>query len=78
MGWIALEKTVSEDEKPEHDDNAQTIKPINRSPSSASLLKPPPIDMVPIVEDYSDLAGDDEEFQLREKVEHFKVWMVPY
>ena len=62
-----------EDDKAEPEDNAQTIKPINRSPpGSQPVLKAPASDITPIVEDYSDLAGEDEEFQLREKVEHFK------
>lgn len=69
-----MDKTVLDEEKPEVDDNALTIKP-NRSPPAGplQLIKPPPIDMVPIVEDYSDLAGDDEENYLQAKVENFKV-----
>lgn len=67
----ALEKPVSDDEKTE-EANARTIRP-TKSPSSAStpLSKPPPTNMAAIVEDYSDLLGDDDE--LIGKVEDFKV-----
>ncbi|KDQ11479.1 hypothetical protein BOTBODRAFT_177313 [Botryobasidium botryosum FD-172 SS1] len=70
----AVEKTVLDEEKPEADDNALTIKP-NRSPPAGplQLIKSPPVDMVPIVEDYSDLAGEDEENYLQAKVENFKL-----
>jgi len=64
-----LEKLESEPERLE--ENAQTIRP-NRSPSSvnASLAKPPPAKINSIIEDYSDIGGEDE---LEEKVADFKV-----
>lgn len=70
----ALEKTPAEDDKHESEDNAQTIRP-NRSPgpSIVPLAQPPSSDIVPIVEDYSDLATEDDEEWLQEKVADFKV-----
>ncbi|TFY66122.1 hypothetical protein EVG20_g4965 [Dentipellis fragilis] len=68
----ALEKTTLEDEKPETEENAQTIRP-NRSPSSGGLVaKPPPSDIDPIVEDYSDLAIDEDD-EWQEKFADFKM-----
>ncbi|KAI0049407.1 hypothetical protein FA95DRAFT_872344 [Auriscalpium vulgare] len=70
----ALEKTSLEDEKPEVDENAQTIRP-NRSPGSATtnlLSKSPPVEIGPIVEDYSDL-GIDEDDEWQEKFADFKM-----
>ena len=76
----ALDKSVSDDEKPQVDekpdepDNAKTIRPDAQSPSLRSLRKVTPTDMSPIVEDYSDLAGeDDDDFILQERVAKFKV-----
>ncbi|KAG1822659.1 uncharacterized protein BJ212DRAFT_1444950 [Suillus subaureus] len=70
-----LEKTSMEDEKPEGDDNAQTIRP-NRSPAGPGtipLARAPSADIVPIVEDYSDIATEEDELLLQEKVADFKV-----
>lgn len=69
----ALERTNVEDDKPEGEDNAQTIRP-NRSPGLkvVPLAQPPSSNIVPIVEDYSDVAEDDEQ-QLQEKVADFKI-----
>lgn len=64
-----------EDDKPEVDDNAQTIRP-NRSPAGPGtipLAKAPAADIVPIVEDYSDLASEEDDIILQEKVADFKV-----
>ena len=63
-----------EDDKPEAEDNAQTIRP-NRSPGHQSipLAQSPPSDIPPIVEDYSDLATEEDEQLLQEKVADFKV-----
>lgn len=64
-----------EDDKPEVDDNAQTIRP-NRSPvgpGTVPLAKAPAADIVPIVEDYSDLASEEDDIILQEKVADFKV-----
>ncbi|KAG2060707.1 hypothetical protein BDR06DRAFT_948085 [Suillus hirtellus] len=71
----ALEKTSMEDEKPEGDDNAQTIRP-NRSPAGPGtipLARAPSADIVPIVEDYSDIATEEDELLLQEKVADFKM-----
>ncbi|KIJ62679.1 hypothetical protein HYDPIDRAFT_30272 [Hydnomerulius pinastri MD-312] len=71
----ALERTTADDDKPEVDDNAQTIRP-NRSPAGPStipLAKAPAADIIPIVEDYSDLAGEEDDLVLQEKVADFKM-----
>ncbi|KAG8897651.1 hypothetical protein FRB99_008009, partial [Tulasnella sp. 403] len=75
----ALDKSTSEeekgpsDEKHEENDNLKTIRPDTRSPSLRSLRKVTPPDMCHIVEDYSDLAGDEDgELLLRERVADFK------
>ncbi|KAG8969493.1 hypothetical protein FRC03_002354, partial [Tulasnella sp. 419] len=73
----ALEKTPADEDKSQledkADDNLKTIRPNARSPSLSSLRRVTP-DMSPIVEDYSDLAGDeDEELHLQEKVADFKL-----
>lgn len=69
---LALDKLSLEEDKQEAE-NAQTIRP-TRSPSSVNtLLKTPPLDMAPIVEDYSDLASEEEDLHLQAKVANFKV-----
>ncbi|KAI9573496.1 hypothetical protein HD554DRAFT_2013230 [Boletus coccyginus] len=71
----ALEKSALEDDKPEVDDNAQTIRP-NRSPAGPGtipLARAPAADIVPIVEDYSDLASEEDDIILQEKVADFKM-----
>lgn len=70
----ALEKPSAEDDKHEAEDNAQTIRP-NRSPGPniIPLAQPPASDIAPIVEDYSDLATEEDEEWLQEKVADFKV-----
>ncbi|KIK98973.1 hypothetical protein PAXRUDRAFT_30797 [Paxillus rubicundulus Ve08.2h10] len=71
----ALERTATDDDKPEVDDNAQTIRP-NRSPGGSGpipLAKAPAADIVPIVEDYSDLAADEDDIILQEKLADFKM-----
>ncbi|THH10479.1 hypothetical protein EW145_g1305 [Phellinidium pouzarii] len=68
-----LEKTLLDDEKTDGDDNAQTIRP-HRSPSisgKAVSSAPPSADMLPIVEDYSDFAVEEDVFQ--GKVADFKL-----
>jgi hypothetical protein len=74
LRYLALEKTTAEDDKPEAEDNAQTIRP-NRSPGhhSVPLAQSPASDIPPIVEDYSDLATEEDEQVLQEKVADFKV-----
>ena len=74
MRYLALEKSTAEDDKPESEDNAQTIRP-NRSPGHQSipLAQSPAADIPPIVEDYSDLATEEDEQLLQEKVADFKV-----
>lgn len=61
-----------EDEKHEVDDNAQTIRPPSMSgrlPASA----PPTGDISSIIEDYSDLAAEEDDNELEGKVAGFKV-----
>ena len=76
LSLTALEKSTTDEEKqqPEHDDNAQTIRPTNRSPRSLPgvISKSPSRDIVPIVEDYSDL-GIDEDDEWQEKFADFKM-----
>lgn len=74
VGFAALEKTLAEDDKHESEDNAQTIRP-HRSPGAniVPLAQPPSSDINPIVEDYSDLATEEDEEWLQEKVADFKV-----
>ncbi|KAI6042650.1 hypothetical protein EDC04DRAFT_2657661 [Pisolithus marmoratus] len=70
-----LEKTPMEDDKAEVDDCSQTIRP-SRSPAGPGtipLAKAPAADMIPIVEDYSDLAADEDDIVLQEKVADFKM-----
>jgi len=59
------------------EDNAQTIRPMTRSPGQRNipLAQPPSLDIQPIVEDYSDLATEEDEPWLEEKVADFKVTM---
>jgi len=63
-----------DDDKQEIEDNAQTIRP-NRSPGQKAmpLAQAPPSDIQPIVEDYSDMATEEDELLLEEKVANFKV-----
>lgn len=75
--WAALEKPAadaSDDDRNEMEDNAQTIRP-NRSPgiNTIPLAQPPPAEIPPIVEDYSDMASEEDEAWLQEKVANFKV-----
>ncbi|KII90830.1 hypothetical protein PLICRDRAFT_107006 [Plicaturopsis crispa FD-325 SS-3] len=69
----ALEKTAAEEDKHEGEDNAQTIRP-SRSPSviNIPLAVPPAADIGPIVEDYSDLAAEEDE-QFQDKIADFKM-----
>lgn len=64
-----------EEDRPEADDNAQTIRP-TRSPSGPTvplpLAKAPSPNIGPIVEDY-DLLFDEDDDKLQEKVSDFKV-----
>lgn len=70
----ALEKSSTEDDRQEVEDNAQTIRP-TRSPAHKPipLAQAPPASIQPIFEDYSDLASDEDEGRLQEKVADFKV-----
>lgn len=71
---MAEEDKTQDDAKVEDYDNVKTIKPDVRSSSLRSLRKVPQLDMPPIIEDYSDLADDDEAgLLLQEKVAKFKV-----
>ncbi|KAF9517267.1 hypothetical protein BS47DRAFT_1483463 [Hydnum rufescens UP504] len=68
----SLDKSSIEEERPDADDNARTIRP-SRSPSAHGSLSRQSTSMAPIVEDYSDLAGEDEDFHLQAKVADFKM-----
>ena len=67
---------MTEEEKQETDDNARTIRP-TRSPSGPGMTIPlaklPSMDIGPIVEDYSDLAIDEDDDQLLGKLADFRV-----
>ena len=71
-----LDRTSIEDEKADVDENAQTIRP-SRSPSvpdkKLSITKSPTPDMDTIVEDYSDLALEEDDEALQDKFTDFKV-----
>lgn len=73
---VALEKTSSEDEKHEAEDNGQTIRP-SRSPgvvpSPLPLAKPPAAEIEPIPEDFSDFDFAEDDDNLQAKVADFKV-----
>ncbi|KAF5360481.1 hypothetical protein D9756_004630 [Leucocoprinus leucothites] len=67
------DKESDKDDKTE-DLNALTIKPTKSpGPRSASLAAPPSGEMSPIVEDYSDLAAEEDEQWLQDKVADFKL-----
>ncbi|CAA7265498.1 unnamed protein product [Cyclocybe aegerita] len=70
----ALEKTNLDDDKQDVEDNAQTIRP-NRSPGHKpiALAQAPSAAIQPIVEDYSDLATEEDDDWLQEKVADFKI-----
>lgn len=74
----ALDKSPSEDEKEQAiEDNGRTIRPM-RSPKGLPLPLPRPVSnplpaMDPIVEDYSDLAMDEDDSILQDKVAEFRV-----
>lgn len=68
----AVDKAAPE----EKEDPGKTIRPTKSpgaSTSSVPLPKVPPKDMSPIVEDYSDIAAEDDENWLEDKVSDFKV-----
>ena len=77
--YLGQEKTFqeAEDERHEADDNAQTIRPNWGSPMSSklTLAAAPPAGMEPIVEDYSDLAAEEDDV-LQDKIADFKVCRV--
>ena len=62
-----------DDEKHEVDDNARTIRPPSISAGKSALAIPPPESIGPIVEDYSDLAAEEDDGWLEDKVADFKV-----
>ena len=74
----ALDKPATDEEKPEADDNARTIRP-GRSPQGLGTVplpvaKAPEPQIASIAEDYSDLLFEEEdEVKLEEKVADFKV-----
>lgn len=75
MVSAALEKTLiesAEEGKPEIEDNGKTIRP-SRSPSGIGLVPLPSIEIPPAVEDWSDLAAEEDVQKLEDKVAGFKV-----
>ena len=73
-----MEKTTAEEDKSDvNEDNAQTIRP-TKSPGAKTvpLAQAPPANIAPIVEDYSDLAIEEDEDWLQEKVADFKVHLL--
>ena len=79
---LALDKPATEDEKPEADDNARTIRP-GRSPGLNTVPLPvskaPEPQIAPIAEDYSDLLFEEgDEIKLEEKVADFKVCILRF
>ncbi|KIY69316.1 Pkinase-domain-containing protein [Cylindrobasidium torrendii FP15055 ss-10] len=66
----ALEKTGTDDDKNDIDENARTIRP-TRSPGPHTIPLTLSPDMKPIDEDYSDLGAEEEE--LENKVANFKM-----
>lgn len=64
--FLALDKTSIEEEKPEVEDNGQTIRP-TRSPAGPTNIP------LPEVEYWSDLAAGEDEQNLENKVAGFKV-----
>ncbi|KAF9525506.1 hypothetical protein CPB83DRAFT_859376 [Crepidotus variabilis] len=71
----ALEKTTLDEDKHELEDNARTIRPSAKSPGQQliPLAQPPSPSIEPIVEDYSDIASEDDDGWLEEKVADFKM-----
>ncbi|KAG6853052.1 hypothetical protein C0991_007196 [Blastosporella zonata] len=68
------ERPSPEDDKHEAEDNAQTIRPARSpGPTIVPLAQAPSSDIAPIVEDYSDLASEEDEERLKEKVADFKM-----
>jgi serine/threonine protein kinase len=70
----ALDKSAMEEDK-QVDDNAQTIRPTRSpaGPGTIPLARAPAADIIPIVEDYSDLASEEDDIILQEKVADFKM-----
>jgi hypothetical protein len=58
--------------KTDVEENVQTIRPTRSPGSRSAVLKTPPL-MKTIIEDYSDLGGEDEDMQLERKVASFRV-----
>lgn len=73
---LALDRPSVDEEKEDKTEelNAQTIRP-TKSPGTrpVALTAPPASDMSTIVEDYSDIAAEEDEGWLEEKVADFKV-----
>jgi len=60
-------------EKSADEDNFQTIRPSWASHSRTTIPGQSPIDDGPQVEDYSDVAGEDEDVHIKARVAEFKV-----
>ena len=69
-----LDKSITDDERSDPDDNARTIRPA-KSPSingKKPLAASPPPNITPIFEDYSDLASEEDDV-FQGKVADFKL-----
>jgi hypothetical protein len=58
--------------KSEVEENVQTIRPTRSPGGNNAALTTPPM-MTTIIEDYSDLGGEDEDMQIEQKVASFRV-----
>ncbi|KDN41719.1 hypothetical protein RSAG8_07250, partial [Rhizoctonia solani AG-8 WAC10335] len=70
----ALDKSTDSNgrSKPETEENGQTIR-LTRSPGGKNTALQNPAAMSTIIEDYSDLGGEDEDMQIERKVASFKM-----
>ena len=77
---VALEKTTTEEDRPEVEDPGKTIRPTRSPAGPATIPLPqiPTVDPVPTVEDWSDLAADEDEQKLEDKVAGFKVYLASF
>lgn len=73
---VALEKTSSDEESSGAEENGRTIRPMI-SPSQERVepltIKSAPPCLDDVVEDYSDIGGEDDDDYIQDKVAGFKV-----
>lgn len=62
-------------EKPTDEDNSQTIRPLWTSHRYTTISEGSASDDHPYVEDYSDVAREDEDMQIKARVAEFKVFI---